>query len=79
MEQALKKQVHDQLLRTFKHKSKKGYCWLLSKFGNTTLDYINDETGQRMLQCLEAKELGIVCPVHIRRHEGRAAKQRVVA
>lgn len=70
MQKELANEIHKQLMRTFRNKSRKGYCWLLAKFGTTQLERIDEAVGRSMLECLEAKDAGIICLVHGRVHEG---------
>lgn len=66
---ALSKDIHRQLLVTFKGKSKKGYNWMLAMFGDSRLERMSEERGQEILDCLVAKAYAATCPVHRRTHD----------
>lgn len=69
MTEPLAKDIHRQLLKTFKRNGKHGYCWMLSKFGSSRLDRMSEDAGQKILACLQAKASLSPCPVHQRIHD----------
>lgn len=69
MTHELAKQVHKQVLITFKGRAKKGYNWMHAKFGCTDLHIFTEQDGRWLIKCLRAKEFGNNCPYHKRVHD----------
>lgn len=61
----LKKLIHDTLPIIFKT-HKRGYNWLVPKFGNRWES--DAEKMQRILICLSSKKMQIPCQIHKRVH-----------